>query len=238
MGFWLGILFGAIFVYIAVKIGFYETWVLLLNLVVSIYLAVFLRPIIEELVPAAGDTKYSAALIILSVGIGSFAILYGISFVFFTSQFNVPVPRVLDVVGSGFLGFWAGLLVWSFAIIIISVMPISQNSFLRSIGFTEKFQQTNVAYMSWWVNKVNNLVAYKSNYLSTEELIDELQEKVKQKPQKERPSKTPKSTEPNEPNETAVEGYPKTCPEIAEQSMQSSEKTEKAKSNSSSYKNR
>jgi hypothetical protein len=128
MGFWIGILFGALFVYVAVKIGFYETWVLLFNLVISIYLAIFLRPLINQYLPIASETSYGDALVILAVAVGAFVILYGISYVFFSSQFNISVPRILDVVGSGFLGFLAGYLIWSFVIVLISFMPISRNS--------------------------------------------------------------------------------------------------------------
>jgi hypothetical protein len=235
MGFWIGILFGALFVYVGVKIGFYETWILLFNLVVSIYLAVFLRPVIEQFIPIAGDTSYGDALIMLAVAIGVFVLLYGISYVFFSSQFNVPVPRIFDVVGSGFLGFWAGLLVWSFIIVIISVTPIYQSSFLETIGFTEKFKKefriTNVAYMSWWINKVNNLVSYKSNYLSTEELVDQIYQKAEQRKPKKMPLKVYVPPEPNEPNEPAnLTGAKKqiTCPDIADQNSLSSEKNAKA----------
>ena len=228
--FWIGILFGALFVYIAVKVGFYETWVLLFNLVISIYLAVFLRPVIEQFLPIASDTRYGDALIMLAVAIGVFVLLYGISYVFFSSQFNVPVPRIFDVVGSGFLGFWAGLLIWSFAIIIISVMPISQNSFLQSVGFTKQFQQTNVSYMSWWINKVNKLVSYKSNYLSTEELVDQMYQKAEQRKPKKTPPKLLEPPEPNEPNKPAnLTGQKEqtTCPDIADQNSLNTEKNAK-----------
>jgi len=232
--FWIGILFGALFVYIAVKVGFYETWVLLFNLVISIYLAVFLRPVIEHFIPLASETMYGDALIMLAVAIGVFVLLYGISYVFFSSQFNVPVPRIFDVVGSGFLGFWAGLLIWSFVTILISVMPISQNSFLQSAGFTKQFQQTNVSYMSWWINKVNNLVSYKSNYLSTEELVDQMYQKAEQRKPKKIPWKLLELAEPNEldePNEPADLTDQKeqiTCPDIADQNSLSSEKNAKS----------
>lgn len=228
MGFWIGILFGALFVYIAVKIGFYETWVLLFNLVISIYLAVFLRPLIVQFIPIASDTSYGDALIILAVAIGAFALLYGISYVFFSSQFNVPVPRIFDVVGSGFLGFWAGLLIWSFAIVLISAMPISQNNFLQTIGFTEEFKKTNVAYMSWWTNKVNNLVSYKSNYLSTEELVDQIYQKAEQRKQRTIPPEIYEPPEPNEPSNLTDQNEPITCPDIADQNSLSTNKNPKS----------
>ena len=38
----VGIIIGLLFAFFAFRIGFYETWILLLNLVISAYLAIFL----------------------------------------------------------------------------------------------------------------------------------------------------------------------------------------------------
>jgi hypothetical protein len=44
MVFWAGILVGGLFIWFAVKIGFYEMWATLFNIVISIYIAIFLSP--------------------------------------------------------------------------------------------------------------------------------------------------------------------------------------------------
>lgn len=43
MVFWIAILVGGAFVWLGVRMGFYQSWCLLFNIVVSIYLAIFLR---------------------------------------------------------------------------------------------------------------------------------------------------------------------------------------------------
>ena len=145
MVFWIGILVGGLFAWLTIKmLGFYETWAMLFNIVISIYLAVFLRPTIADILPAAGNTPYSSALTIIAIAIASFAILHGISYVFFTSQFSVSFPRVLDILGTGFLGFLAGLLVWSFVSLLICIMPISQSSVVKTIGFGSQIDQANI----------------------------------------------------------------------------------------------
>jgi hypothetical protein len=203
--FWIGLLFGVLFVWLAVRCGFYETWIHLFNIVVSIYLAIFLRSFIKDLIPeTAFNESYSDALIILITSAAVFVVLYGISYVFFSSQFRVSVPRLFDVVGSGFLGFLSGMLVWSFLSFLICITPLSNNTTMQQIGFNPQFWK-NFSYMSWWVDRVNNLVSYKSNFLSTDKVIDKMVATTKAELEKKRPiQKIPvqqrpiKTTEPND----------------------------------------
>jgi len=101
MVFWAGIIVSGLFVIWAIRKGFYETWVMLFNSVIAIYLAVFLRPTISEFIPAVADSTYSSAMVVLLVFLAAYAILSGLSYIFFTSQFDVPFPVVLDYIGSG-----------------------------------------------------------------------------------------------------------------------------------------
>ena len=149
MAFWIGILVAAAFAWFAVQIGFYESWALLFNIVVSVYVAVFAGPMIAKAVPGIGDTAYNYALSVLVAAVVSFLILHGISFVLITGQFNVPFPRIFDTLGTGFLGFLAGFLVWSFVCLFIGITPISQNSFVKQIGLAGPAQTTNMAYVCW-----------------------------------------------------------------------------------------
>jgi len=177
MAFWLGILLGGLFAWFTIRLGFYETWAMLFNIIISIYLAVFLRPVIVEVVPAAGDTPYSSALIMSATAITSFLILHGISYIFITGQFNVSFPKIFNTLGTGFLGFLAGFLVWSFASLLISPTPFSQNTFVNALGFNTQFEQTNIPYISWWCNLVNTVVSHQDSGRTTEEAISELLKK-------------------------------------------------------------
>ena len=197
MAFWLAILVAAVFAWLAVKMGFYETWALVFNIVISIYLAIFLRSAIVDIVPTAGDTAYSNALTILATAIAVFLILRGISYTFLTGQFNVPFPKILDVLGAGFLGFVAGLLVAGFVNLLISIMPISENTFVKGIGFATQFEQTDKPVICWWGNLINSVVAHKDNKLTCEQAINELLKNAKSKAKHEHPEPA-KPTEPNE----------------------------------------
>ncbi len=197
MVFWIGILVGGLFAWLAVKMGFYETWAFAFNIVISIYLAVFLSPIIAAIVPVPGDMSYNNALCMIAVAVAAFLILHGISYIFLTGQFSVSFPKVFDILGSGFLGFLAGLLVWGFVGLLIYTTPISQNPIVKQIGFSSQFEQCSMPVISWWCNLVNKVVSNQENGYTTEQAISEMLKKAEKKS----PPKPVKQAEPNEPAE-------------------------------------
>lgn len=199
MVFWIGILAGITFVFLAIKTGFFETWAMLFNIVISVYLGIFLRPMIVELFPTAGSTVYGNTLTILAAAGGAFAILHSTSYIFFTGQFNVPFPKVLDFLGSAFLGFLAGLLVWSFVMLLICTSPISQNNTIKAMGLsTEEFQQSNASYLVWWCDVIHNIVSNQDDGDGAEKLISDI---LKESEKKTR-DRVVVPSEPAEPPET------------------------------------
>jgi len=193
MVFWVGILVGGIFAYFAIKKGFYEMWALGFNIIISIYLAVLLGPVVADIIPAGG-TVYSKTLTALATAAACFLILYGISYTFITGQFSISFPKIVDVVGAGLFGFLIGFLVWSFVSLSIMTTPIANNTFAKEIGFDTQTQQTSISYVSWWCNKVNKIVSSGDDEQTPQKAIGWLLEKPK--------AKTPVATsEPNEPAE-------------------------------------
>jgi hypothetical protein len=176
MVFWIGILAGGLFAWIAVKIGFYETWAMLFNILVSIYVAAFLTPVILEVVPAAGETSFGKALTLLVTATGLFSILYGISYAFLTGQFKVSFPKIFDMVGAGCLGFLGGFLVWSFVALLVSVSPISRNSLAQDMGFGSGIKRANVPYIAFWCSLVDAAVSSGEDKYTAEEAISRLLE--------------------------------------------------------------
>ena len=174
MVFWIGILFGFLFVWLAVKSGFYETWILLFNIVIAVYLAVFLGPVIANIVPVAHGSPYNTALCMIISGAGAFLILYGISYTLFTGQFSVPFTKTIDTCVAGFFGFLTGLLVWFFLSLLISITPISRHTFVSDLDFAGSFKQTAVPYISRWCNLVHSIVASKDNNKTSEDMISTL----------------------------------------------------------------
>lgn len=174
MVFWAGILAGGLFTWLAIKIGFYETWAMLFNIVISIYIAVFLTPVIIDIIPAAGDTAYGNALTITAVAIGVFLILYGITYTLFTGQFKVPFPKIFDNLFAGLLGFLAGFFVLSFAAFIIILTPLSHNRLISELGLNRQSQQANLSYICWWCDLVNSIVSSPGYEITGEQAVNQL----------------------------------------------------------------
>jgi hypothetical protein len=158
MMFWIAILVGILFAWRAVRRGFYESLVLLFNVVISIYVAIFLAPTVVRVTPAIeGAAAFKMALCLLVLGGGSFALLLGLSFVVLTGQFHVPFHRVLDILVAGLLGFAAGFLAWSFVALAITATPLKDHWLLSHAGLNEKAEQPNVASLAWCCDLVHSV---------------------------------------------------------------------------------
>jgi uncharacterized membrane protein required for colicin V production len=139
MAFWIGILVAVICASYATKKGFYETWVTLFNIAISVYLAIYLRPVIAD-IAALGDTPYGSFVTVLGTAGLVFIVLYGISFTFFTGQFKIAFPRVFNTGGAGLFGFLTGYLVWHFLCLLVGMTPFSDSSVLELAKFKDHLQ--------------------------------------------------------------------------------------------------
>lgn len=176
MVFWIAILVGVLFVWLAVRMRFYETWVLLFNIIVSIYLAIFAAPIVAALAPTPGGAaSYGMALSMALLGGGCFALLQGLSYVFLTGQFSIPFPRVFDIVFSGLLGFFAGFLVLSFVALVLATTPLAENEIIADIGMSQKAQAVNLSCISWWCDRIHFFTgpADRPTQAAVQRLLDE-----------------------------------------------------------------
>ena len=180
MVFWISILVSGLFACFAIKKGFYEMWTLGFNIIISVYLAVLLGPVVSDIIPA-GTTAYSKTLTVLATAVACFLILHGISYTFITGQFSIPFPKIVDVVGAGLFGFLAGFLVWSFVSLLIMTTPITKNTFAKEIGFDTEVQQTNVSYVSRWCNMVNKIVSSEDSKQAPQQAIGWLLESKQSK---------------------------------------------------------
>jgi hypothetical protein len=174
MIFWLSILAGGFCAWYALKMGFYETWTMLFNIVISVYVAIFLTPLATEFIPGASDTLYGLALAILAIAVGCFLILHGISYIFLTGQFSVSFPKLFDILFAGFLGFLGGFLIFSFLIFLIAVTPLSADPLLGKVGFDKQCQQSNISYICWWCDLVHSFVSTQENKITAEQAISKL----------------------------------------------------------------
>jgi hypothetical protein len=185
MIFWFGIIVGIGFAIFAAKIGFYEIWTLFFNLIVAVFLGVYLGPVIAEKASTAQDIYGVVSLYMLITAIMSFAVLYGISYVAFLGQFQIPFPRLFDTFLAGLWGFLTGIFVWSFICVLILLAPFSEHEILKKAGFTFPSLQSNVSYMSTWCNMINTVAFNKKEHCTALQIISSLEEKIELKCQSE-----------------------------------------------------
>jgi uncharacterized membrane protein required for colicin V production len=171
---WFTVLASGIFVWLGIKIGFYEIIILLFNILISVYLAIFLTPVVTEIILATVYTEYNTVMAMTVIAAATFLILYGITYVFLTGQFKVPMPKMFDFLFAGVIGFLTGFLVLSFIVLLIYVSPLSQSNFLEKIGFGRQVQEHNISYICKLCNPVNLVVASKENNVTNREAIEKL----------------------------------------------------------------
>jgi hypothetical protein len=199
MAFWIGILIAGFVAYSAVKLGFYQMWTVLFNIVVSVYLAIHLSSIVPQFIPAAASTHYCNALCTLATGLAAFLILHGVSYVFLLGQFHISFPKIFDTVGAGILGFAAGFLVWSFATMLVCTTPVSRNISMKGLGFdSNQFHDAKMGtYIVWWCNLLDKVVLSEGDQQTTGQAINDM---LKAAEQKQTRRMAHKASEPNEPN--------------------------------------
>lgn len=184
MVFWACILVGGIFVWVAIKIGFYEILVHLFNIIISIYLAIFLTPVILVSYPGAGNVPFSQAVILSAIVGGVFLVLFGITYFLLTAQFKVLFPKVFEIFFAGILGFFTGFLVASFAALIITLTPLSQNPVANKAGFNRTSLEDNLIYVRKLCDSVQWFVSLPGRDITSEKIIDELFNNIELKKQK------------------------------------------------------
>ncbi len=124
MAFWIATAMGLILGVFYSRKGLYEALILAFNLILSIYLALYLMPTLLTQAPSATDIPGGFSLAILILFALCFGILFAVSFVLFTGQFRVPLARILDCLGGGFAGFFSGFGATSFVLMVLTLTPM------------------------------------------------------------------------------------------------------------------
>jgi len=217
MVFWIGILIAAGFAYSAIKLGFYHAWTMLFNVAIAVYVGIQLGPAIEDFVPATSG-QYGRTLAVLTAGAGTFLILHGISYVFLIGQFEVTFPRGFNTLVGGLMGFLAGFMIWSFAVLVVCTTPFSERAFVKEIGLDGRtFEEAKMQpYLVWWCSLVNKVVASGDSKAGPEQVIKDLLTKpvkggkqaLKGKPGLKGTADVNEPNEPNRPHPPSVERAP------------------------------
>jgi len=207
---WIGILVGGLFVWLAVTIGFYETWCLFVNILISIYAGVYLAPAVLTLAPSTGNmAPYGTAMSMIVVAGGCFALLYGISYVFLTGQFSVPFPKTFDVLLAGALGFLTGFLLLSFLALAFTTTPVAQQGTVGKLGFNADSQKANIACIAQCCDAIHALTGGDTAAQPTKTAITQLLDRAATV----EPAEETEPVDPNAPTAPAEESGPKYTPQ-------------------------
>jgi hypothetical protein len=174
MIFWLAVCFGLLSLYLATRIGFFETVVLSFNLLVSVFVGVYATPTLIDLVPSAADFAYGTATTVAALSLISFVCLYGASYVLLTGQFKVTFPKVFDVLISGSIGFGLGVLLVSYLVFVLSIMPFAQGTRLLD----ETSIEANMSLLCLCCDQVQHVVAAPDTQLQTRDLLGQITERA------------------------------------------------------------
>jgi hypothetical protein len=194
----ISIIFSLIIAALSIKRGLYIGWVMLVNVVLSIYLSIFLTPSISHCSKAVGEAQYGYALCMTIVAVAVFLILHTLTVTFFTGIFKISFPKALNTVGAAVLGFVCGLLIWSFGCFVFLLTPIPHSSIAQAFIDPAKLVRTSVPPLRFTCGLVN-LCSFQKQ-VNTSKVLDSLLYVEKEKPSRDY---TPIEEEfPSEINET------------------------------------
>lgn len=173
MIFWIGIAVGAFLAWCATQSHFVKSWVLLFNLVIAVYIAVFTAPLVTHDLVEAQQTAYGHALALLAIVGGALFALCNICFMLMPDDKDVDLPEALNTILCGAVGFLGGMLVWSFLVVLIYVSPLGETNFARQCGLTRDRRPTSVSFLCACCDVVH-LVASNGSVRSSGDVIDKM----------------------------------------------------------------
>jgi hypothetical protein len=195
----VGIIAGLIFAWVAIRMGLYVTWSVMFNLVISIYTAISLGPVVADKLPLEGG--FGAAVILVGLAAAVFTVLQGTCYLFITSQYEMSFPKLFDSVTSGIIGFLAGMLIISFLNLPFGII---RQGLSAENNYEESSQLGNSAYLDFWYNAMHSLVGTKEN-TQTEKLVAEIIKNTNKTKKVKATTKAVEAVEVVEPNEPEVE---------------------------------
>jgi len=123
----LAVVVGMGFAVIGVRKAFFPMWLLLFNILISIYVGVMLSPTLVAIRPDMEQQPYYLSIFIAVTSAMLFVLLQTIASVFFAELADCFCPKIFDTAGAAVLGFLAGLCLFSFVYFIVCIMPFSKN---------------------------------------------------------------------------------------------------------------
>jgi len=129
----LAVAVGMVFAVIGVRKGFFGMWLVLFNILISIYIGVMLSPTLVAIRPDMEQEPYYLGTFIAVTSVMIFVVLQTIASVFFTELAESFCPRIFDTAGAAALGFLTGFCVFSFVYFVVCIMPFSKMPFMKGV---------------------------------------------------------------------------------------------------------
>jgi|GEM_PF-3177525 len=131
--------------------GFVSSWVRLFNTAVAVYVTVYTTPMLVSSVTLINEHTYGPVLSAIVISVVTFIILNSICMVVM-GELKIEMPKLLDGLGGGAMGFANGMLVWGFLLLLLSISPLAASSMVKQVCSEDEVQQL-------WLSSVGTSVA-------------------------------------------------------------------------------
>jgi uncharacterized membrane protein required for colicin V production len=178
--------------------GFVASWIKLFNTAVAVYIAVYMTETMVIRSQLVREHACGAVLCAAVLGILVFVILNTICMVIM-GELKVEMPRLLDRLGGGAIGFLNGMLLWGFLCLLLAISPAAESSFVMQMLDKDEVEQM-------WNSSVGTTMTI-LDFASFQDASHSLPEIVKKVKQAGKPVAGPKpaTEEPKEVEEPAAD---------------------------------
>jgi uncharacterized membrane protein required for colicin V production len=149
MAFLLTIIAGAVAAWFGRRKGFVTMWVMLFNVLISIYLSILLSPTLIGYISALNSSGYYRALTLLFVAILVFLCLHNLVNMFLAIALSAELPKLCDGFGAGVLGFLAGHFASGFLIFVLGLFPPLQADLVKELSGGDSLSASVTIPVKW-----------------------------------------------------------------------------------------
>jgi hypothetical protein len=169
----IGIIFSLVFMAVTLKKGLYVGWVRLVNVVLAIYMSVFLTPGVSRSSDYITESHYGYPVCMIIIAAAMLVILHAFTTTFLTGILKITFPKILNIAGSAMLGFLCGLLVWSYLCFVLLLTPLPHNSIGRTFNVPAQLVRSSVPPLRYTCGIVNFL-SFQPDKANAAKVLDSL----------------------------------------------------------------
>ena len=165
---------GAVAAWYARRAGLFACWTAFLNVVLSIYLGIFLAPTIIPTCATGVGVGFAPAVSVFGAGLTAFAATYGLCRTCLSGCLRLELTKICDAALAPALGFLTGFLTVSFFTFVACLTPWSQSAAFQTVGLDAKSQPFNISFIAWWCDTIHDFAGSSENWQTTRETMTKL----------------------------------------------------------------